>query len=151
MDNTLTTSADELFELVKSRKKIPVDEAAKILKIPTNIIQSLVDFLVEERIFGIEYKFTTPYVYFNESGAKKIKMPDLKKEVETSGIASKDEFFQKARQWNVAGNKITEMWKRYLTENMPHIKDVFYSKAKDRDIEDKTIEKLWLKYKTYLV
>ena len=59
----LKTSVDDLYELVESRKKISVDDAAKLLKLPVNIVQSLVDFLVEESIFGIEYKFTTPYIY----------------------------------------------------------------------------------------
>ena len=73
-NNVLKTSADDLYELVSSRKKISVEEAAKILKVPNNTVQALVDFLVEERIFGIEYKFTTPYIFISEEKEKKIEL-----------------------------------------------------------------------------
>ena len=71
-DNVLKTGVDELYELVMSRKKISVEEIAKILKIPDDTVQALVDFLVEEKIFGIEYKFTTPYVYISHEKGRKI-------------------------------------------------------------------------------
>ena len=70
--NILKTSADDLYELVKSRKKISVEEAAKFLKLPVKTVHALVDFLVEEKIFGIEYKFTTPYIYLSEEYSKKM-------------------------------------------------------------------------------
>ena len=123
MENTvLKTSADDLYELVKSRKKISVEDAAKILKVPNKIVQALVDFLVEERIFGIEYKFTTPYVYISQEKEKKI---ELESKHEKRWI-TKEEFFQKASKWNLPFEKINDLWKRYIQENLNFIKETFY-------------------------
>ena len=66
----IRTAADELFELVKKNAKISVEGAAKQLRIPLATIQALVDFLVEEKVFGIEYKFTTPFIYLYKEGAR---------------------------------------------------------------------------------
>ena len=44
-----------------------VEEVSKTLHLPAPSVQALVDFLVEEKVLGIEYKFTTPYIYINNS------------------------------------------------------------------------------------
>ena len=144
--NLLKTSADDLYELVKSKKKISVDEAAKTLKITPDVVQSLVDFLVEEKIFGIEYKFTTPYIYLSKKDESKI---DLQKKLGKK-VVSKDEFFQKASKWNMPFDKINELWKRYVKENLNHIEEAFYIKANERNIPKEKIDKLWKKYLVYL-
>lgn len=145
-DDVLKTSVDDLYELVKSRKKIAVEDAAKILKLPINIVQSLVDFLVEEKIFGMEYKFTTPYIYISEKKKinAEISPPQEKK------VITKEEFYQKATGWNVSSEKINELWKKYIKENMDYIKEVFYTKASSKDIQKEKIDRLWEKYRTQL-
>ncbi len=154
MDNPiLKTSADELYELVRSRKKMSVEEAAAILKIPINIVQSLVDFLVEERIFGIEYKFTTPYVYLSEKASKKayVPIPTLPNEGQSGKIiSSKEDFYHKASHWNLPEEKVGILWKKYLQENISNIREVFYSKAHLRKIGEEKIAALWEKYQAYL-
>ncbi|MBI2208893.1 hypothetical protein HYU50_05350 [Candidatus Woesearchaeota archaeon] len=70
VNDILKTSADDLYELVKSREKISVEEAAKLLRMPINTVHALVDFLVEEKMFGIEYKFTTAYIYISQEHPK---------------------------------------------------------------------------------
>ena len=142
----LKTSADDLYDLVKLRKKISVEEAAKILKISPNVVQSLVDFLVEEKIFGIEYKFTTPYVYLSQKDESKI---DLQKKLGKK-VISKDEFFQKANKWNMPFEKVNELWKKYVKENFDSIKEVFYIKANARYIPKEKIDKLWKEYLVHL-
>ncbi len=144
MDNVLKTSADDLYELVKSRKKISVEEAAKLLNIHANVVQSLVDFLVEERIFGIEYKFTTPYIYLSQEKEKKIIYESRKK------LITKDEFFKKAGRWNIEFEKINLMWKKYVDENINSIKEEFYTKAHSKNIPKEEIDNLWEKYFTHL-
>src|SRR3989338_6336391 len=72
-DFVLRTVADELLELVGKHKKISVEDASKKLKMPAASVQALVDFLVEEKVFGIEYKFTTPYIYLYKEGVKQAK------------------------------------------------------------------------------
>src|SRR3989338_2236237 len=96
-DNMLRTVADDLLELVKKSNKISVEEAAKKLKMPLAAVQALVDFLVEERIFGIEYKFTTPYVYLYKEGIDKAKGKD--KGV-ANWLVTKEHFYEKAKEKN---------------------------------------------------
>ena len=154
MDNPiLKTSADDLYELVRSRKKMSVEEAAAILKMPINVVQSLVDFLVEERIFGIEYKFTTPYVYISEKASKKkyVQIPTLLDEGQSGkAIVAKEEFYRKASNWNLPQDKTGILWKKYVQENMGSIREVFYSKARLRNVKDERIASLWEKYQVYL-
>ena len=145
MDNpVLKTSADDLYELVSSRKKISVEETAKILRIPDKIVQALVDFLVEEKIFGIEYKFTTPYIYISQEKDTALQAKFEKKSV------TKAEFFQKASKWNIAPEKINQLWQRYAKEHLDSIKEEFYIKAHSRNISKADIDNLWKKYLTNL-
>jgi len=147
MDNkVLKTSADDLYELVKSRKKISVEDAAKILKVPDKIVQALVDFLVEERIFGIEYKFTTPYVYISQEKEKKIQLENKHEKK----LITKEEFFQKVSKWNIPSEKINDLWKRYIQENLSSIREDFYIKANSRNLPSGKIDGLWNKYQVYL-
>ncbi len=147
MDNpVLKTSADDLYELVKSRKRMSVEEAAKILKMPPDIVQDLVNFLVEEKIFGIEYKFTTPYIYISQKKEEKVNYQ--KKNVKKA--MTKDEFFQKASKWSIPSEKINDLWTKYVEENLSSIEEEFYMKAGLRDIPKDETDALWKKYLTYL-
>src|SRR3990167_4416520 len=128
-DNVLTTSADELYNLVMSRKKISVEDASKILKLPMNIVHALVDFLVEEKIFGIEYKFTTPYVYISQDHPKR---ENSSQNSFAKNMITKEEFFEKAKSRNIPFDKIYELWNKYIRENLDAIKKEFYMKAESR-------------------
>ena len=141
-DNVLKTSADDLYELVRSREKISVEDVAKILRIPDNIVQALVDFLVEEKIFGIEYKFTTPYVYISQEKKGKI---DLSEKIGKK-LVTKEEFYQKAGKWNISAEKINVLWEKYIKENFDSIKKDFYIKANLKNIPVGKIDILWEKY-----
>jgi len=149
-ESVLRTSADDLYELVKKRKKISIEEAAKILKLTQQTLQALVDFLVEEKIFGLEYKFTTPFVYLN----KEIEKKQLKAPEETSFVkklVTKEDFYWKAKQKGVFHEKIEGLWKKYLNQNLDNIKDEFYRKAKMRNIPEERLNVLWKKYMLYLI
>ena len=98
-DSLIRTSADELFDLVNKSSKISVEDAAKQLKMPLATVQALVDFLVEERIFGIEYKFTTPYIYLYRESIQKVKSKD---DSFTKGLITKEQFYEKAKERNTA-------------------------------------------------
>ena len=86
-DSIIRTVADELFELVKKAKRISVEDAAKQLKVPITTVQTLVDFLVEEKVFGIEYKFTTPYIYLYRDSLQQAKSKDKSF---TKGLVTKE-------------------------------------------------------------
>ncbi|MBI2651963.1 hypothetical protein HYX00_00735 [Candidatus Woesearchaeota archaeon] len=146
-DAILRTTADELFELVKKSKKISVEEAAKRLKMPLASAQALVDFLVEEKIFGIEYKFTTPYIYLYKEGIKEAKGKDkgLTKE-----LITKEQFYERAKEKSVPYEHIEGLWRKYLQQNLAHIREEFLRKAKEKKVAEEKIEDLWKKYLAYL-
>ena len=143
----IRTGADELVELVKKRKKISIEEAAKLLGLKPANIQGLVDFLVEDKKFGVEYKFTTPYVYMLEN---KVDIEDRKEPEQAREANLKDEFYRKTKERNIPDKKIRELWRRYLDANMANIKDEFYEKAKAKKVPYEAISSLWEKYKLTL-
>ena len=146
-DAVLRTIADELLELVKRHGKISVEEAAKKLKMPLSAIQALVDFLVEERIFGIEYKFTTPYVYPYREGVKEVRGQDKSF---TKELVTKEQFYEKAKGKNAPYEHIEGMWRKYLQQNLVHIREEFLRKARKKKVPEGEIEELWKRYLAYL-
>jgi len=143
----LRTSADELYELVRARKKISVEEAAKLLKLPFRTVHALVDFLVEEKIFGIEYKFTTPYVFLSEHHSP---FPKIGSQSFQKDLLTKEDFFEKAGKHGLPLQKATELWNKYLNENMQQLKEKFYAKAEAKGMEEGQIRILWEKYLAHL-
>ena len=144
----LKTSADELFDLVKKRKKISVEEAAKVLKLSQKTVQGLVDFLVEEKIFGLEYKFTTPFIYLGKEEAGKKAAPE--KASFAAKLATKEGFYEKSKSRDIPHEKIENLWRKYLNQHLINIKDEFYRKAKSRNVPKEKIDALWNKYLSYL-
>ena len=63
---TIKTGVDKLVELIKDKKRITVDEAAKLLSMPKELVEELADFLEEREVIGIEYKFSVPYMVYKE-------------------------------------------------------------------------------------
>ena len=151
-DAVLRTVADELLELVKRHKKISVEEAAKNLKMPLSTIQALVDFLVEEKVFGIEYKFTTPYIYLYKDDVKSAKRKEksLTKGLVTKGLVTKEYFYEKAKQKKVPYENIEGLWRKYLQQNLVHIREEFLRKAREKKVPEEKIEELWKRYLSYL-
>jgi len=146
----LETSADDLLRLVKEVNKIAVDEAAKKLKVPVKTLQAIVDFLVEEKILGIEYKFTTPYIYLqNEESAAEIPSKAADSRGTVSGISlksMKDDFFRKAAERGIAKDDILLLWKKYLKININFIRQHFYEVCSRRGISKIQIDGLWERY-----
>ena len=147
-DTTVRTIADELLELVKESKRISVEDAAKKLKAPTASVQSLVDFLVEEKIFGIEYKFTTPYIYLYKDLI--IKGARGKEKSFTQGLITKEQFYEKAKEKHVPYQYIEDLWRKYLQRNLVQIREEFLKKAREKKLSEERIEEFWEKYLAYL-
>ncbi len=146
-DSILRTVADELLDLVKKSKKISVEEAAKKLKMPVASVQALVDFLVEERVFGIEYKFTTPYIYLYKEGIKEAK---AKEKSFTKELITKEQFYEKTKERKVPYEHIEGLWRKYLQQNLTHIREEFLRKAREKKVPEEKIEELWKKYLSHL-
>ncbi|MEK6943297.1 MAG: hypothetical protein AABX00_04505 [Nanoarchaeota archaeon] len=142
----LKTIADELLEFVKKSGKVSVEDIAKKLKSPLSTVQSLVDFLVEEKVFGIEYKFTTPFVYLYREGAEN----KIKEKSGTNELLTKEIFYKRAKEKKLPYDQIEGLWRKYLQQNMGTIKESFLKKSEERKIPKEKMEEMWQKYLSYL-
>lgn len=134
-----------LVSLVEQKGTISIEQAAKQLKVPMQIMQRWIDFLVEEDVLGIEYKFVTPYLYFN----KPLKKKDATDELE-SKVEEKKDFFTKRQQEGMPVDKIKELWQGYLNQNLSTFRKEFLQKAEIKGITGTKSQELWQKYYAYL-
>lgn len=67
----LETGVDRLLNLVKEKKKIATYEAIKLLKTTPELMREWVDFLEDEGMIVLEYKFSIQYLIDAESARKK--------------------------------------------------------------------------------
>ncbi len=138
--DSVTTGVDALLQLLKERKKISLSEAAKELQLKESAIKLWVDFLVEEKIVGIEYKFTKAYLYLNETEEEK----EDDKKPENFQIL-KDEFKKRAHESNIDEAQIELLWERHLLSEIELQKTYFFQEAKTKKVPQ--IEMLWESYK----
>lgn len=139
--DVLRTDVDDFVEFIRQRGKMSLNDVAKELGLDEKTVEAWTDFLVEERILGIEYKFTTPYVFMNsdDSGAQS--------QIAQGGFfESKEEFFQKAQEKKIPDYKAKILWFKYLELNEDKIKNSFVNKAKSRGISTDKISDLWRRY-----
>ena len=146
-DETITTGVDALLELLKKTDKLPLFEAANQLRIPVDTLQSWVDFLVEERIVGIEYKFTKPYIYLNKEQPKKTKkstLPQLKE--------VKKEYLARAKQKMIPEEKIPSLWGSHVHQELNALEPFFIEQAQKKGVTDTHERKrLWKEYSTRIL
>jgi uncharacterized protein YifE (UPF0438 family) len=102
---------------------------------------------VEEKIFGIEYKFTTPYIYLYREGIKDAKE---KEKSFAEGLITKEQFYEKAKAKSVPHEHIEGMWRKYLQQNLARIRDEFLKKSRQKKVPEGKMEDLWKKYLSYL-
>jgi hypothetical protein len=133
----VVTGVDALIDLLKKTKQIDVPDAAKKLKYPIETVQSWVDFLVEEKMIGIEYNLTTPRIFLLEQGnSKSDKQVDIGKEF--GGL--KSEFSQMRKD-----SKAEFDWKNHISYKLETMKPFFIAESQKRELKD--IGKLWEEYK----
>jgi hypothetical protein len=140
--DVLKTGVDELMELVRAQKRLSISDAAKRLKQPEKTVQNWVDFLVEERVLGIEYKFTTPYIYINEptSTAKVSKKPRTIKDEQA-------EFLAHAKEKGMPADKLGLLWKHHLERVIESRQDFFRRECLKRGVSEADAQKLFQQYK----
>ncbi len=146
-ENLVETDVDMLVSLVKEKGKISIEDAARTLKVRLAIVQRWVDFLLEENVLGVEYKFVTPYLYFNKDLKKN---PTILKETAGEYVEDKKEFFEKAKSKGLSKNQIQSLWKTYLDSNLEDIKEHFFLKARSRNISEVRLDQLWNQYVAHL-
>lgn len=139
----LRTEVDSFLELIRKYRKASLLDLAKEMKVPLQTIQLWTDFLVEEGIVGIEYKFTTPYVFLQEEKKGKAGFGFI-------GFDTKEVFYDKARKKGINEKQIRLLWLKYLTANEDSMKKVFEDKARERGIPANKLPLLWKKYLAYL-
>jgi len=86
----IETGVDKLVNLVKSKGRIASEDAVKYLGISPTVIMEWAEFLEEEGIINIEYKFTKPFLVARKLEKKEVQ----EKAKEFSG--RKDVFIRKA-------------------------------------------------------
>jgi len=137
--NTIKTGVDDLLNLLKGYDKIPLQDAAAKLNIPLKILQTWVDFLVEEKVISVEYKFTQPYIYINRVEEEK------KQEKHLASLEEiKNDFFERAKKKNFSQEQIELLWKRKLNIEIIRHKDYFFRYAGVKKLNN--IELLWKEF-----
>lgn len=86
----IETGVDKLVELIKKAGRISVPDAAEKLGVSEDVVEEWADFLEEEGIISIEYKFATAYLQEKKLNNREIK--EKEKEFERR----KDVFVRKA-------------------------------------------------------
>ena len=145
VDDSIKTSVDSLIELLKTVEKIELEVAATKLGLPISVVQSWVDFLVEEKILGLEYKFTTPFIYLNK---EKKRGEDLETE-EVSIDNFKEAFSKKAVDKQIPTFQTNDLWKNHLLQKLEKKKDFFVREARKRGFFN--AEELWSNYRKKLL
>jgi chromosome segregation ATPase len=85
----IETGVDRLVDLINKEKNISIDDAAKKLGISKVVIQEWADFLEEEKIISVEYKFSKAFLVERKLSNEEVKV----KEKEYS--SEKDAFVRK--------------------------------------------------------
>ena len=131
------------MDLLARNTKMPLTEVATKLKVDVGVIQAWVDFLVEEGIVGIEYKFTTPYIYMNKVVEKRTDDDSLKEERYNIQYFKK-QFWDKAKTNNIPEDQVEMLWKNHVTQGLELEKKYFYFEAQRRKLSN--VELLWKEY-----
>jgi hypothetical protein len=130
-DEKVKTGVDALIDFLKDKEKVSLKEISEAIKTPEATIQLWVDFLIEEQILGVEYKFTKPYVFLNKTQKELV----LKKEEQLSISSIKKQFFEKARKDQIPEEKIKEIWEKKILESVEKQKEYFLREALHRDLD----------------
>lgn len=149
VDEVVKTQVDDLLELLKHTPKISLAEAAKKLNVSVDVLQSWVDFFVEENILGIEYSFTTPFIYLNKPIESNKKNVNIQKNEDFSIPYFKNIFWEKARTNNIPIEKVEMLWKNHLLQALELQKKYFVFEAQRRKFSK--IDSLWEEYQTSIL
>ncbi|MFP4119042.1 MAG: hypothetical protein ACLFTH_03225 [Candidatus Woesearchaeota archaeon] len=133
-EDKVTTGVDDLLNYLEDKDKVSLKDAAKDLKIPEETLQLWVDFLVEERILGTEYKFTKPFIYLNKKQASKKQVKKTSKKRELKDF--KKEYIENAVKKKISEEKAEELWKQHLEEAIDKLEEYFYREAKKRNLNN---------------
>ena len=147
VEQVVETGVDELLRLLKQHDKLPIQDVAKTLNIPLDVVQSWIDFLVEEKILGIEYKFTVPYVFMNMTPTQTQAASSEEPQAQASLLDFKHEFNDRAESTLPQGKGrllVVNLWRQHLQAELDRKRPVFLVEAGKRNIPEP--ERLWATY-----
>lgn len=145
--NSVKTGVDALLEILKQKQKIALSEAAKLLSMQEDTIKLWVDFLVEEKVIGIEYKFTKPFIYLNNP--KEERQGRIIEQEKINIDHFKEDFETRAAQSNIPKQQVVHLWKDHILNQLELEKPFFFREARKRSLNN--IETQWEKYKERLL
>ncbi len=147
VDDTITTGVDALLDLLRKTEKVSLQDAAKELHLPIDTLQSWVDFLVEERIIGVEYKFTKPFIYMNKEETK------VQKSSQGTNLQElKNEYVARAKSKKIPQERIPSLWESHIHQELSYLEPFFTEQAQRRGVQDtREMKGLWQEYVNKLV
>ncbi len=77
-EGIMETDVDALMSLLKTKKKISIKDAAKELGVKSSVVEEWARYFEEEGLVKINYKFTTPFIEWQEGKEEKKKGTTLK-------------------------------------------------------------------------
>ena len=138
------TEVDDLISLLESRGKLGIQEAASELGIGEKFVQSWVDFLVEEKILGIEYKFTKPFIFLNKKNSFEDSNSKIMSKKDSGLSLIKKAYLDHAKEKNISEDKALILWNKKLRLALEKRKDFFIFEANKRKLKD--VEGLFASY-----
>lgn len=139
---TIETDVDRLLHLLEKKGQMSLSDAAKALNIPLKTVQAWVDFLVEEKVIGVEYKFTSPHIFLNKGENTLTKRK--KEEFNLNLKYFHDNFVRRARENKIPESKIHTLWENHLVNKLELVKSFFYEEARRRNVPD--IDTYWKRF-----
>ena len=136
------TGVDDLIKYLQDKGKVGLKETSQAINISESTLQLWVDFLVEERIIGLEYKFTKPFIFLNKP---KESNSNSNKDDLTTIEFFKEEFVKNAKSKKIPVDKIEDLWHSHLSSSLIKLKSFFLLEAKKRNIKE-TPEELFIMY-----
>jgi hypothetical protein len=138
------TGVDRLMGLLEQEKRMSIPDVAKRLQQPEKTIQNWVDFLVEEKILGIEYKFTTPFIYLNTP-----QKATVLKQSQTTILDERKTFVQRALEKGMPREKLPALWRNHLTTILDSRYEFFHQECEKRSLarSKDEVDELFNRYK----
>ncbi len=144
VEKRVETGVDELIYYLEKHDRVSLKDVSSDLKIPEATLQLWVDFLVEERILGVEYKFTKPFIFLNKEDKARAVLSDADQAIHSIEDFKK-EFFDEAKKKQLPEQKIPMLWQAHLDEALEKQKEFFLREARKRYLNKP--EEIFVAYK----
>jgi hypothetical protein len=146
-EEVITTGVDDLLDYLKGKDRVAMQDVATFLSVSMDTLQAWTDFLVEEKILGIEYKFTKPYIYLNQ--VEKSKHKQVVEQAAMTLEQIKQEYKERAMAKQMPIPKIIELWRAHVQEALESKKEFFFEQASRKNASNP--QQLWSQYREDLL